>query len=43
MALDNFRRITIDVDAANDYIPPVTLSGGDSNGRTLLVKLTDNG
>lgn len=43
MALDNFRRITIDVDAANDYIPPVMLSGGDSNGRTLLVKLTDNG
>lgn len=43
MALDNFRRIVIDVDAANDYIPPVTLSGGDSNGRTLLVKLTDNG
>lgn len=43
MALDNFRRITIDVDTANDYIPPVMLSGGDSNGRTLLVKLTDNG
>lgn len=43
MALDNFRRIVIDVDTANDYIPPVTLSGGDSNGRTLLVKLTDNG
>ena len=43
MALDNFRRIVIDVDTANDYIPPVMLSGGDSNGRTLLVKLTDNG
>lgn len=43
MALDNFRRIAIDVDTANDYIPPVMLSGGDSNGRTLLVKLTDNG
>lgn len=43
MALDNFRRITIDVDTANDYIPPVMLSGGDSNGRTILVKLTDNG
>lgn len=43
MALDNFRRITINVDTANDYIPPVTLSGGDSNGRMLLVKLTDNG
>lgn len=43
MALDNFRRITIDVDTANDYIPPVMLSGGDSNGRTLLVKLTDSG
>lgn len=43
MALDNFRRITIGVDTANDYIPPVMLSGGDSNGRTLLVKLTDNG
>lgn len=43
MALDNFRRIIIDVDTANDYIPPVMLSGGDSNGRTLLVKLTDNG
>lgn len=43
MALDNFRRITINVDTANDYIPPVTLSGGDSNGRALLVKLTDNG
>lgn len=43
MALDNFRRITIDVDTANDYIPPVMLSGGDSNGRTLLVKLSDNG
>lgn len=43
MALDNFRRITIDVDTANDYIAPIMLSSGDSNGRTLLVKLTDNG
>lgn len=43
MALDNFRRIVIDVDTANDYIPPVMLSSGDSNGRTILVKLTDNG
>ncbi len=43
MALDNFRRIIVDVNTANDYIPPVMLSGGDSNGRTLLVKLTDNG
>ena len=31
------------MDTANDYIPPIQLSGGDSNGRTLLVKLTDNG
>lgn len=43
MALDNFRRITIEVDTANDYIAPIMLSRGDSNGRTLLVKLTDNG
>lgn len=43
MALDNFRRITIDIDTANDYIAPIMLSRGDSNGRTLLVKLTDNG
>lgn len=43
MALDNFRRITIEVDTANDYIAPIMLSSGDSNGRTLLVKLTDNG
>lgn len=43
MALDNFRRITINVDTANDYIAPIILSSGDANGRTLLVKLTDNG
>ena len=43
MALDNFRRITINVDTANDYIAPIMLSSGDANGRTLLVKLTDNG
>ena len=43
MALDNFRRITIEVDTATDYIAPIMLSRGDSNGRTLLVKLTDNG
>ena len=43
MALDNFRRIVIGVDTANDYIAPVTLSAGDVNGRTLVVKLTDGG
>lgn len=43
MALDSFRRIVIDIDTANDYIAPIILSRGDVNGRTLVVKLTDNG
>ena len=43
MALDNFRRIVIEIDTANDYIAPIILSRGDVNGRTLVVKLTDNG
>lgn len=43
MALDDFRRIEINIDTANDYIAPIMLSSGDANGRTLLVKLTDNG
>lgn len=43
MALDNFRRIVIEIDTVNDYIAPIILSGGDINGRTIVVKLTDNG
>ena len=43
MALDSFRRIVIEIDTANDYIAPIILSRGDVNGRTLVVKLTDNG
>ena len=43
MALDGFRRIVIEIDTANDYIAPIILSRGDVNGRTLVVKLTDNG
>ena len=43
MAFDSFRRIAIEIDTANDYIVPITLSSGDVNGRTLVVKLTDNG
>lgn len=43
MALNNFRRIVIEIDTVNDYIAPIILSGGDINGRTIVVKLTDNG
>lgn len=43
MTLDNFRRILIEIDTVNDYIAPIILSGGDINGRTIVVKLTDNG
>ena len=43
MAFDDFRRILIEIDTVNDYIAPIILSGGDINGRTIVVKLTDNG
>ena len=43
MALDEFRRVEVDLDSANDYVPPVVLSTGDSGGRVLRVSLTDGG
>lgn len=45
-ALDSFREAAgkaIRLDLANDYIADVRLNGGDVNGRTITVELTDNG
>ncbi|QPK80826.1 hypothetical protein G7Y41_07130 [Schaalia sp. ZJ405] len=39
MALDVFRTIDVEISTANDYVPPIRLSGGDHNGRYLRVKL----
>lgn len=41
MALDEFRRIEIDLSSADGRVAPVTLSGGDHDGRTLRVALWD--
>lgn len=42
-ALDDYRYIRIAVDTANDYIPPVVLSGSDHDGRIIRVTLTNGG
>ena len=42
-ALDDYRHIRIAVDTANDYIPPVVLSGSDHDGRIIRVTLTNGG
>lgn len=43
MALDEFRRIELSLDSANDAPPLVTLSEGDSGGRTLRVEVWQGG
>ena len=41
--LESFRRIDIEVDYCNDYLPPVRLSGDDQNGRVIRFSVTDAG
>lgn len=41
--LESFRRIDIEVDYCNDYLPPVRLSGDDRNGRVIRFSVTDAG
>lgn len=40
---DDYRRIDIDIDGANDWIPEIRLSGGDVEGRTIQVRLLKDG
>ena len=41
--LQDYRRIVLDCDFVNDWVPPIIASTGDLNGRKLLVKVTNNG
>ena len=41
--LQDYRRIVLECDFVNDWVPPIIASTGDLNGRKLLVKVTNNG
>lgn len=41
--LQDYRRIVLDCDFVNDWVPPIIASTGDLNGRILVAKVTNNG
>ena len=41
--LQDYRRIVLDCDFVNDWVPPIIASTGDLNGRLLVAKVTNNG
>lgn len=43
MSFTEYRTIDLDIDGANDYIPPVIASSGDNHGRRLRVTLKKHG
>ena len=41
--LQDYRRIVLDCDFVNDWVPPIIASTGDLNGRMIVAKVTNNG
>ena len=41
--LQDYRRIVLDCDFVNDWVPPIIASTGDLNGRIIVAKVTNNG
>lgn len=41
--LQVYRRIVLDCDFVNDWVPPIIASTGDLNGRIIVAKVTNNG
>ena len=41
--LQDYRRIVLECDFVNDWVPPIIASTGDLNGRILVAKVTNNG
>ena len=41
--LQDYRRIVLECDFVNDWVPPIIASTGDLNGRLLVAKVTNNG
>ena len=41
--LQDYRRIVLECDFVNDWVPPIIASTGDLNGRMIVAKVTNNG
>ena len=41
--LQDYRRIVLDCDFVNNWVPPIIASTGDLNGRIIVAKVTNNG
>ena len=41
--LQDYRRIVLDCDFVNNWVPPIIASTGDLNGRMIVAKVTNNG